>query len=175
MTLALNHLGYFLLTNLLLEPLKAAPAARIVNVSSQTHRYARMGFDDLGMEKGFSPLTSYAQSKLANILFTYELARRLDGTNITVNAMHPGAVRTDLSRELTGVVGSVYRKFGFLMRTPEKGAETVIWLATSEEAAGETGKYFFDTKEIRSSRYSYDADMSRRLWNVSVELTGLSD
>ncbi len=173
-TFAVNHLGYFLLTNLLLGHLKAASAARVVNVTSQVHRFARIFFDDLGLEKRYGPMLSYAQSKLANILFTYELARRLNGTAVTANTLHPGGVRTNFGKELTGLAGFYFRNIGFLMRSPEKGAETVIWLASSPDVEGVTGKYFFDKKEIRSSKISCDAEVARRLWHVSVELTGLS-
>jgi NAD(P)-dependent dehydrogenase (short-subunit alcohol dehydrogenase family) len=172
-TFAVNHLAYFLLTNLLLAQLRASPAARIVNVTSQAHRYGRIFFDDLGLEKRFNPMMSYAQSKLANILFTYELARRLRGTMITVNTLHPGGVRTNFGKELTGIAGFVFRHLGFVMRSPQKGAETVIWLATSPDVEGVTGKYFLDKKEIRSSKISYDVDVARRLWQTSAELTGL--
>lgn len=171
-TFAVNHLAYFLLTNLLLPQLKASAAARIVNVTSQAHRYGRIFFDDLGLEKRFNPMMSYAQSKLANILFTYELARRLEGTRITANTLHPGGVRTNFGKELTGIAGFVFKHLGFLMRSPQKGAETVIWLAASPEVEGVTGKYFLDKKEIKSSQISYDAEIARRLWQVSAELTG---
>jgi len=172
-TFAVNHLAYFLLANLLLAQLKASPAARIINVTSQVHRYGGIFFDDLGLERRFNPMMSYAQSKLANILFTYELARRLHGTRTTVNTLHPGGVRTNFGKELTGIAGVVFRHLGFFMRSPQKGAETVIWLASSPDVAGVTGKYFLDKKEIRSSKISYDADVARRLWEVSAELTGL--
>jgi NAD(P)-dependent dehydrogenase (short-subunit alcohol dehydrogenase family) len=172
-TFAVNHLGYFLLANLLLPQLKASPAARIVNVTSQAHQYGRIFFDDLGLEKRFNPMMSYAQSKLANILFTYELARRLEGTRITVNTLHPGGVATNFGKELTGIAGFVFKHLGFLMRSPRKGAETVIWLATSSEVEGVSGKYFRDKKEIRSSEISYNVDIARRLWQVSAELTGV--
>ena len=172
-TFAVNHLGYFLLTSLLLDQLKASPTARIVNVSTQAHRFSRIFFDDLGLEKKFNPMLSYAQSKLANILFTYELARRLKGTTVSVNTMHPGGVRTNFGKELTGLSGFFFKNVGFLLRSPEKGAETVIWLASSADVEGVTGKYFLDKKEIRSSKISYDAEVARRLWQVSAKLTGL--
>jgi NAD(P)-dependent dehydrogenase (short-subunit alcohol dehydrogenase family) len=173
LTFALNHLAYFLLTNLLLEILKAAPAGRVVNVSSQAHRYGSMEFDDPGFEKGYNAMKSYAQSKLANLLFTYELSRRLAGTGITANALHPGVVRTGFGKELSGIAGLVFKRLDFLMRSPEKGAETVIWLASSSEPKQLTGKYFCDRREIRSSRVSYDHDAAKRLWESSVQMTGL--
>lgn len=172
-TFALNHLGYFLLTNLLLGPLRAASSARIVNVASQAHRPGTIDFDDLSFEKGYNPFAAYAQSKLANILFTYELAGRLRGTKITVNALHPGGVRTNFGKDLTGAAGVVFAGLKIFMRSAEKGAATVVWLATSHEVEGVTGKYFYDKKEIRSSPVSYDRALAKRLWDVSAELTHL--
>lgn len=173
LTFALNHLAYFLLTNLLLEILKAAPAGRVVNVSSQAHRYGSLEFDDPGFEKGYNAMKSYAQSKLANLLFTYELSRRLAGTGITANALHPGVVRTGFGKELSGIAGLVFKRLDFLMRSPEKGAETVIWLASAAEVEGVSGKYYLDKKEIRSSKISYDESVAHRLWQVSAQMTGL--
>ena len=173
LTFALNHLAYFLLTNLLLEILKAAPAGRVVNVSSQAHRYGSLEFDDPGFEKGYNAMKSYAQSKLANLLFTYELSRHLAGTGITANALHPGAVRTGFGKDLSGIAGFVFKRFDFLMRSPEKGAETVIWLASSAEPEQLTGKYFCDRRELRSSRVSHDRDVAKRLWEASAQMTGL--
>ncbi|MCX6134258.1 MAG: SDR family oxidoreductase [Ignavibacteriales bacterium] len=173
LTLALNHLGYFLLTNLLLEMLRAAPSARIVNVSSQAHQFGTMKFSDIQYEHGYNPMKSYARSKAANILFTYELARRTPGTTITVNTLHPGSVRTNFGKQLSGVAGFVFKHLDIFMRSAEKGAETVIWLASSPEVEGVTGKYFLDEKEIRSSRISYDESVAHRLWEVSAQMTGL--
>ena len=170
-TFAVNHLSHFLLTNLLLESLKASSAPRIVNVSSQAHQIGTINFDDLGFRKNYHAMKAYAQSKLANILFTYELARRLSRQNITVNTLHPGTVNSNFGKNLDGIVGFFFRSWGFLMRTPEKGAETVIWLATSPELNGVTGKYFYDKKEIRSSKISYNADVAKKLWDVSAGLT----
>jgi len=168
LTFALNHLAYFLLTNLLLEILKAAPAGRVVNVSSQAHRYGSLEFDDPGFEKGYNAMKSYAQSKLANLLFAYELSRHLAGTGITANALHPGVVRTGFGKELSGIAGFVFKRLDFLMRSPEEGAETVIWLASAAEVEGVSGKYFLDKKEIRSSKISYDESVAHRLWEVSA-------
>ena len=173
-TFGLNHLGYFYLTNLLLEPLKAAGNARIVNVSSQVHMIGVIDFDDMHSTQSYSPMKAYANSKLANILFTNELARRLAGTGVTVNAFHPGAVRTNFGRDLPNVVGMYFRHFGFLLRTPEKGAETGVWLASSDQVAGLSGKYFQDLKEAWSSRAARDASVAKKLWDVSASLTGLN-
>jgi retinol dehydrogenase-14 len=171
-TFALNHLAYFHLTNLLLDRLKASESARVVNVTSQMHRYTAIDFDDLGLEKKYSPMKSYAQSKLANLLFTYELARRLSGTRVTVNAYHPGGVRSNFGRELPGTAGFFFRHLGFLLRSPEKGAETAVWLASAPELEGVTGKYFLDKREIRSSAISYDQLAARRLWDISARSVG---
>jgi NAD(P)-dependent dehydrogenase (short-subunit alcohol dehydrogenase family) len=170
-TFAVNHLAYFLLTNLLLDNLKAAPKARIVSVASEASRMGKINFDDLQLTNHYSSWKSYGQSKLANILFTYELARRLQGTNITVNCLHPGGVRTGFAGELKGFSGSMWKLFTPLLRSAEKGAETIIWLASSAEVEGISGKYFKDKKEIKSMPVSYNNDVQKKLWEVSEELT----
>ncbi len=171
LTFALNHLSYFLLTNLLLEPLKSAPQGRIINVSSQAHLVGTIAFDDLELKKKYNAMRSYAQSKLANILFTYELARRLAGTPVTANTLHPGSVRSNFGRELPGIGGFFFRNFGIFMRSPEKAAETVTWLAQADELTGVSGKYYFDKKEIHSSKISYDTGVARHLWEISERMT----
>lgn len=173
-TFALNHLAYFLLTNLLLDRLTAAGAARVINVSSQAHMIGSIEFDHLGDGTKYNPMKAYAESKLENLLFTYELSRRLSGTEVTVNALHPGGVRTNFGRDLSGPAGFFFRRLDFLLRSPEKGAETALWLATSVEVARTTGKYFKDKKEIRSSRVSYDRDVAGRLWDASARFVGLA-
>jgi NAD(P)-dependent dehydrogenase (short-subunit alcohol dehydrogenase family) len=173
-TFALNHMGYFTLTNLLLDCLKSANGARIVNVSSQVHKFGKLDLSRLDADGEYNSMMAYAQSKLANLLFTYELSRRLADTRITVNALHPGGVRTNFGRDLPGAAGIFFRHFGFLLRSPEKGAETLIWLAASDQVSGVTGKYFLDKREIRSSRSSYDTALAGRLWEISSELTGLA-
>jgi NAD(P)-dependent dehydrogenase (short-subunit alcohol dehydrogenase family) len=165
MTFALNHLSYFLLTNLLLDVIKASTPARIINVASDAHEGNTINFDDLGNRQGYSGWKAYGASKLANILFTYELARRLEGTGVTVNAVHPGFVNTNFQRAA-----------GLNMRgplNPEQGADTQIWLATAPEVEGVTGKYFVRRRETRSSDISYDAETARRLWDISAEMVGL--
>lgn len=172
MTFALNHLNYFLLTNLLLDALKASAPARVVNVASGSHMGARMEFDDLQGEKRYSGFRAYGQSKLANILFTYELARRLEGSGVTVNALHPGYVDTGipLNNGLLGVCAKLFAKlFG---RKPEEGAQTSIFLAASPDVEGVTGKYFMDCKPVDSSPESYDHSVAEKLWQVSQKLTG---
>ncbi len=173
MTFALNYLGYFLLTNLLLDTLKASAPARIVNVSSRSHTRARINFDDLQSRSGYRGLQAYARSKLAIVLFTYELARRLEGTDVTANALHPGLVATGFGRKHGGVLGLVMRLFRPAFNRPEQGAQTSIYLATSPEVEGVTGKYFVGCKAIPSSPASYDPDTARRLWQVSAAYTKL--
>jgi NAD(P)-dependent dehydrogenase (short-subunit alcohol dehydrogenase family) len=174
-TFALNHLNYFLLTNLLLDTLKASAPARIVIVSSDSHKGAHLDFDDLQSEKGSYSLNAYGRSKLANVVFSYELARRLSGTGVTVNVLHPGLVRTGFASNL-GVVASA--AFGFFLRfvalTPEQGARTSVYLATSPDVENVTGKYWEKSKVVPSSRASYDEATWTRLWEVSDKLVAAS-
>src|SRR5215467_12204786 len=172
-TLAVNHLAPFLLTNLLLDTLKASAPARVITVSSDAHRGTAIDFDDLQGEKGYGGLRAYSQSKLATILFTHELAKRLQGTNVTANCLHPGMVATNFGNDNGRVLSFLVK---LVMRTgisPEKGAETSVYLASSPDVEGVTGKYFSDCKEIRSSKESYDDLAAQRLWEVSAELTKL--
>jgi len=170
-TFAVNHLAPFLLTNLLLDVLKASAPSRIVNVSSSAHTRTKMDFDDLQEENNFGMFRAYSQSKLANVLFTYELARKLEETGVSVNALHPGVVRTNLGRDSTGIVRLGFMAMGPFIRTPEQGAVTCIYLASSPEVEGVTGKYFVNKKEVPSSKESYDEAVARRLWEVSEKLT----
>ena len=172
-TFAVNHLAPFLLTDLLLDLLKKSAPSRIVNVASATHYGKRVRFDDLQGKRRYSGFWAYGQSKLANILVTYSLARKLEGTGVTVNCLHPGFVRTNLGRD-NGPLFFFFKLATIFAVSPEKGAETVIHLASSPEVSGVTGKYFEDRKEVRSSDESYDVETARRLWQVSEELTGLS-
>jgi NAD(P)-dependent dehydrogenase (short-subunit alcohol dehydrogenase family) len=173
MTFALNHLAYFLLTNLLLDLLKASAPARIINVASAAHQGSTINFDDLQAKKRYSGWRAYQQSKLANILFTRELARRLEGTGVTANALHPGYVNTQIFR-VKGFAGWLMRRAADLFAiTPEQGAQTSIYLATSPEVEGVTGKYFVKQEPVPSSPASQDDTTARRLWDVSEELTGL--
>jgi NAD(P)-dependent dehydrogenase (short-subunit alcohol dehydrogenase family) len=174
MTFAVNHLAYFLLTNLLLDVLKASAPSRIVNVSSRDHSNATIDFDDLQGEKGYKGAKAYSQSKLANVLFTYELTRRLEGTGVTANCLHPGVVGTNFGSGVSGVFGFMVRALKPLMKSPEKGAETSIFLASSPEVEGLSGRYFVKKAEAHSSDVSYDERIARRLWEVSAELTNLS-
>ncbi len=168
---ATNHLGHFLLTNLLLKKLSAADKARIINVSSSAQ--VELDLDDLMNEKKYAIMKVYSKTKMANVLFTYELARRLEGSRITANCLHPGVVRTNLARDAKGIFKLLITLFYPFFASPEKGAETSVYLATSPEVEGITGKYFHKTKQIRSSRQSYDENIARKLWEVSEQLTSL--
>ena len=175
MTFALNHLGYFLLTNLLLDMIKASAPARIVNVSSMAHQQGQIDFADLQNQKSYQGFQVYSQSKLANLLFTYELARRLEGSGVTVNALHPGFVASNFAKN-NGFIARLAMNLAKLLRiaqTTDKGAETSIYLASSPEAALVTGKYFDEKKAIRSSHASYNEADARQLWQVSKQMTGL--
>ena len=171
-TLALNHLNYFMLTLMLLDLLKGSAPARVVNVASGSHVGAKIDFDDLQEENHYGGFRAYGQSKLANILFTYELARRLDKTNITVNALHPGYVDTGIPLS-SGFPGNIAKEFArFFAKKPEVGALTSIYLATSPEVEGVTGKYYIDCKQVNSSPESYDQSTAEKLWQVSLDLVG---
>ena len=172
-TFAVNHLAYFALTLLLRESLRAAEAARIVNVASDAHRWGRLDFDDLGNARRYRTMRVYGQSKLCNILFTYALARRLRGSTITANCLHPGAVATRLGWNNGRVATVLAKALRPLFRTAEAGADTLVWLATSPEVAGRSGEYFADRRPRRSARITYDEAVQERLWAVSEELTGV--
>jgi retinol dehydrogenase 14 len=175
-TFAVNHLAYFLLTKLLLDVLKASAPSRIVNVASGDHSNGTIDFDDLQGEDGYKGPKAYSQSKLANVLFTYELDRRLEGAGVSANCLHPGGripVRTNFGSGVSGVFGLMVRALRPLMISPEKGAETSIYLASSPEVEGLSGRYFVKKAEARSSDESYDAGLAKRLWEVSAELTNL--
>jgi retinol dehydrogenase-14 len=172
-TFAVNHLAPFLLTNLLLAVLKASAPARIINITSSGERSGTINFDNLQGEGRYSGFQAYNQSKLAMILFTYELARKLEGTGVTVNCVHPGVVVTNLGRGSSGAFGLLLRLMRPFFSSPEKGAETPIYLASSPEVEGVSGKYFAKKAEAKSSERSYDTVTARRLWQVSAELTKL--
>jgi NAD(P)-dependent dehydrogenase (short-subunit alcohol dehydrogenase family) len=172
-TLALNHLSYFLLTNLLLDLLRASGAARIVSTASGAHFWGRIAFDDLQHERGYEGLAVYSASKLANVLFTRELARRLAGSSVTANCFHPGTVRSGFAQNERSWIGIGMRVIAPLLRTPEKGAATLVYLASSPEVAGVSGEYFKDCRVARSSRAARDEAAARRLWEVSAQMTGL--
>ena len=169
-TFAVNHLGYFLLTNLLLDIIKRSAPARIINVSSATHKFGVIDFDDLQNEKRYRAFGAYSNSKLANVLFTYELARRLEGTGVTANCLHPGGVATNIFHDLPKAMEALIK---LVTTSPGKGAETSLYLASSPEVEGVTGKYFVKKSATRTSASSYNEDTARRLWDVSAKLTGL--
>jgi len=171
MNFAVNHLAPFLLTNLLLDVLKKSTPSRIVNVSSGAHRMAKIDFDDLQSEnKKHRLMRVYGVSKLAFMLFSYELSRILDGTGVTVNTLHPGLVNTNLGRDMS----KFGRGFGKLFfKNPEKGAETSIYLASSPEVEGITGKYYIKKEQKESSKESYNEEYAKRLWEISATLTKL--
>jgi len=173
MVLAVNHLAYFLLTMLLLDRIKQSSPARIVNVASEAHRFGTINFDDLGGERHFRTFGAYSQSKLANILFSYELARWLVGTGVTVNCLHPGGIGSGLWTNNGPLAQFIMKAGRFFLKTPEQGARTTIYLASSPDVEGITGKYYSDCREKTSSRDSYDLNIARRLWNVSAQMTGV--
>lgn len=174
-TFALNHLAPFLLTNLLLDTLKASAPSRVVTVSSVAHRGAHMRFDDPQFERRpYRAFAAYSQSKLANLLFTYELARRLGGTGVTANALHPGVVASNFGRSNGGIWPALFTLSRPFMISAERGAQTSIYLATAPEIEGITGEYFAHCRPSRSSAASYDVESQRRLWEMSERLTGLA-
>ncbi len=170
-TFAINHLAYFLLTELLLDVLKASAPSRIINVSSAAHSGGHIDFDDLQHAKKWSGMRAYSDSKLANVLFSYELARRLTGTGVTVNALHPGVVSTGFGKNNKGFLKALITLGGPLLLSAEKGARTSVYLATSPEVEGVTGKYFDKRKAVPSKKESYDGGVAQRLWQVSEQMT----
>lgn len=170
-TFAVNHLAAFLLTDLLLERLMASAPARIVTVSSGAQATGKIQFDDLQGERGYSGQQAYSQAKLANVMFTYELARRLDGSGVTATVLHPGVVRTRFAADdpspLWRVLLPLIRP---LLKSPERGAATSIYLASSPEVEGVTGTYFVNRKPRTSTRSSYDQAAAARLWQISTDL-----
>jgi NAD(P)-dependent dehydrogenase (short-subunit alcohol dehydrogenase family) len=174
-TFALNHLAPFLLTNLLLDRLTASAPARIVTVSSGAQALGKINFGDLQGERAYSGQRAYNQSKLANVMFTYELARRLAGTGVTATVLHPGVTRTAFGAEdptaMMRAMTAIARPF---MKTPAQGAATVVYLASSPEAEGVTGRYFANRRPKKSSKPSYNTAAAARLWRVSADLIGLT-
>lgn len=173
-TFALNHLGYFLLTNLLLDKIKASAPARIVNVSSEAHWAAKWEWDNLQGERKWREFRAYGNSKLANLLFTFELARRLEGSGVTVNALHPGLVRSRMGSTASPALRVLAKVGSPIMISSKRGADTVIWAASAQEPAGATGRYYIRRRESNSSLISRDRGVQERLWEVSERLTGLS-
>jgi len=173
-TWAVNHLAAFLLTNLLLGRLKASAPARVVITASDAHRRARLPLDDLAGARAYATRTlrgpgyvRYAQSKLANVLFTAELARRIEGSGVTANCFHPGLVASGISRHHKGVAHAAIKVLDRFSRRPEKGAETLVWLVDSPDVSGVSGAYFVDQSQVSPSEVARDPDLARRLWEVS--------
>jgi NAD(P)-dependent dehydrogenase (short-subunit alcohol dehydrogenase family) len=173
-TFAVNHLATFLLTQLVLDLLVAAPAARVVNTVSETHS-GRLDFGNLQGERRYSFFSAYARSKAANILFTYELARRLEGTALTANCFTPGPTASDFGRGIGGVIGIMGGLMRLIGRPAEESARTAVYLATSPDMEGVTGQYFFHGKPARSKPITYDASVAAQLWSVSESLTGAGE
>jgi retinol dehydrogenase-12 len=174
MTLAVNHLSHFLLTNLLLPALKASPSARVVNVSSGSHYNEHLDFNDLQLSRFYNPWKAYGRSKLANILFSYELARRLSGTHITSNALTPGMVATEIWKKVNRwLTPLIYPIIAHSAQTPLQGAQTSIYLASSSEVEGSSGLYYANQRPLHSNPDSYDVQVARQLWEISAQLTRL--
>ena len=174
MTFALNHLANFLLSNLLLDYLKASAPARIVNVSSRAHWRAQLDFNDLQTAHySYGGFKAYGRSKLANIMFTYELARRLERTGVTANALHPGGVNSGFGKNNGGAMRLAMKMVSRFQLTPEQGAETPIYLASSPEVEGVNGKYFINCSPVQSSPASYDLAAQKQLLEISAQMTGI--
>jgi NAD(P)-dependent dehydrogenase (short-subunit alcohol dehydrogenase family) len=173
-TFAVNHLGYFLLTNLLLDLVVASAPARIVNVSSVGHRQGTLDFEDLGFERGYGIMKAYSRSKLANVLFTSELARRLEGKRVTVNALHPGAVATHIWSHAPAIARPLLAVAKLFMISPEEGGDRIVYLATSPEVEGKTGGYYEKNRLVTPARLARDATLASRLWIVSTDLVHLT-
>jgi retinol dehydrogenase 12 len=171
---AVNHLAYFLLTHLLLERLTLSGAARLINVASDAHHWGHLNFADLQNARTYRAMRVYGQSKLCNILFTRELARRIVGTGVTANCLHPGGVATGLGWNNGWWAVLIAKALQPFFRTPEQGADTVIYLATSPAVAALSGKYFYDRRELQPSPAARDDEAAQRLWQISAELTGVT-
>jgi len=170
LTFAVNHLAPFLLTQLLLDSLKSGPQARIVTTASRAHRGATLNFDDLQATRKYSAMGAYSRSKLANILFTRALAKRLKGTTVTSTCLHPGFVRTSFGRDMAPFPRSIFRLMSRFARSPEKGAQTIVYLATSPQVQGASGGYYFDCKLTQPSPAAQDDKTAEHLWQVSEKL-----
>ena len=171
---AVNHLGHFLLTNLLLERIIASGKARIINVASDAYKFCRkINYDDLAWDKNFSTFKVYGHSKLANMLFTLELARRLQASDVTVNTLHPGAVGSELGKQNGWYAKVIYALLKPFLKSPLEGAKTTLYLAQSEQVEGVTGRYFVNCKEARKEAWASDAEAAKKLWQVSEKLLAL--
>ena len=173
LTLANNHLSAFVLTHTLLPSLYNAPMARIITVASQAQMLAKLTLDNINLEGNFRDMLAYANSKLYNIMFTLKLAELLKHTKIKVTCMHPGGVNTNFGKTTTGITGFVFKQLGWLLRTPKKGAETVIWLASSSDQSIQSGGYYYNKKEIHAQANAYKHENLSMLWKLSEEMCGL--
>lgn len=174
MQIGTNHFGHFLLTNLLLDLLKASAPSRIINVSSLAHKIGKINRDDINSEKSYNKWQAYGQSKLANILFTRELSKRLAGSGVVANSLHPGAVRTELSRHLS-VLSWFLAPFRILYKTPRSGAQTTLAVAIDPDYETVTGKYFSDCQIVNEAKAAQCDDTAEWLWTKSEEITGLAE
>jgi retinol dehydrogenase-14 len=172
-TLATNHLAPFLLTELLLDLLQESAPSRVITTASEAERWGRMNFDDLQSKKRYVAFPVYGMTKLANIMFTIELAERLEATGVCANCFHPGAVSTNFGSGNGGLGSILFNAFKPFMRSPEKGADTLVYLASSPDVEGMTGKYLSDRKLITAKSIAYDPEARRKLWQASEGLTGL--
>ncbi|MEY8749183.1 SDR family oxidoreductase [Alkalicoccobacillus gibsonii] len=173
--LGVNHLGHFLLIQLLLEKIKESSDGRIVIVSSGAHKWGKLDFDNLQLHSGFNVMKGYGQSKLANVLFARKLAKELIGTSVTVNALHPGAVATNLGvNRDTGFGKAIHRVLKPFFLTPKQGSKTAVYLATSSELDGVTGEYFIKEQQAPISKRAADDELALKLWDWSMEETGLT-
>lgn len=175
LTFATNHMSYFLLTHGLRDALVAAGAARVINTSSAAHYRAKIDFDDLQMKNNYSSIRAYGCSKLCNILFTRALVRRLEGTGITANSLHPGFVKTRIGDETTGFGATIFRFMKNFAITPEKGAETIVYLTSSKDIAKTTGLYFDKCKPVVPSKLAQDDAAAERLWQETAKLAGIKE
>lgn len=173
--LFVNHLAPFMLTNLLAGLLKAGAPARVINVSSTAHSSGSIDFDDIEHERDYRGYKTYADTKLMNIVFTYELAKRLEGTGVTANCVHPGIIHTNLLSNYSAVLNFFFHALQKFFKNPREGADTPVYMATAPELDGVTGKYFKYRATLGSSAESNDPEVQRRLWEVSRELTGLEE
>jgi NAD(P)-dependent dehydrogenase (short-subunit alcohol dehydrogenase family) len=169
-----NHLAYFLLTRLLLDALRESVPSRIVNVASTAHSRGTLDFEDLQGEKHYDGWQQYANTKLANIVFTYELARRLKGSGVTANCLHPGLIHTHLMSNYSWVINALWYLLQRFFKQPEEGAATPVYLASSPEVEGKSGGYYRNCAPMGTSEESYDPAVQSRLWEVSEALTGFS-
>lgn len=171
-TFAVNHLAYFLLTNELLPLLKRSESARIINVASEAHRAGKFDPENLQLRNGYTTVKAYGNSKLFNIMFTRELARRLEGSTVTTYSLHPGAVSTNLASDSHSLFGWIFNMGKLFMLSPEKGARTTLWLCTEEGIESKSGGYFKNRKEVKPSRIARDDRACRQLWEMTEELLG---